>query len=644
MYPTLVSYKPRTCDTGQNSSWVLLHQVAGNTCGMENRPSAASEQPVPTGEQIHSYVAKHGIIIYNTHHHHYHTSSTITSAERHQSGASQHSHGDIGTRGGILSTTGPAQQDHQAVTKSPVEAFRPSSRDDMLRDELDSRASERDRNPQTLDSRATGGGGNDAAKELGKKAVETGTILAVRDWSTKGERDAARLFPSGTPRLVAINDGKNITPAITVSHEMAECISKSFRAERHYKSLWTKIDMNGAETGEKKARAVKDAQRSNEELAKFDTAMEASSSAPTPEQFEERRTLVTRAYLTRVDLNRLLDAETQLWGDCNLAEQACRDAWENVGALLLPVWVRARVIESDSIDETRLPKGDERGITRRIDCEPPTSLRRLRDDVKESADALRKTRTRFEHMCHHYSSWAPWEDGVAAEFRDNVVKPAFLDMLRDEMVKLEEARVAYRRAVGRAWREKIPDVELDFDCGEELESTEMLLLDEEDAMFLKEVPMNVLEAWRRRNLNCAPAETPLYPIEERGFAEEVQPWESKSKALTEPHSEQNDPIVQHKRTKDELVIDSDNKNGRVHKTRRRNRTKNSPTVSQISIKTRDNRVRQASRSKEDRHPKRSQRQTDLQRFANMDRDQRHDVVAKYKRRSVTDFFKTSRRR
>jgi len=333
----------------------------------------------------------------------------------------------------------------------------------MLRDELDSRATEC--------------GGNDATKERGKRAVETSTIFAVQDWSTKGERDAARPFPSSPSHLVSINDGKNITPAITVSQELGECISKAFRAERHYKSLWTKIDENGAETGEKKARAVKDAEQYDEELAKFDTGMEALSNAPTSEQFEERRTLVTRAYLARVDLNRLLDAETQLWGDCNLAEQACRDAWEDVGASLLPAWLRAGVIESDSIDETRLPKGDERGITRRIDCEPPTSLRHLRDDVKESADALRKASARFEHMCHHYMSWAPWEDGVPAEFRDHFVKPAFLDMLQDERMKFVDARNAYEGALGRAWRGGIPDAELDIGCVDELRSNETLLLD-----------------------------------------------------------------------------------------------------------------------------------------------------------------------
>jgi len=42
-------------------------------------------------------------------------------------------------------------------------------------------------------------------------------------------------------------------------------------------------------------------------------------------------------------------------------------------------------------------------------------------------------------------------------------------------------------------------------------------------MFMKEVPMNALEAWRRQNFNRSPSETPLYPAEERGIEEELQP-------------------------------------------------------------------------------------------------------------------------
>ena len=249
------------------------------------------------------------------------------------------------------------------------------------------------------------------------------------------------------------------------------------------------------------------------------------------------------------------------------------------GALLLPVWVRARVIESDSIDETRLPKGDERGITRRIDCEPPTSLRHLRDDVKESADALRKASARFEHMCHHYMSWALWEDGVAADFRDHFVKPAFLDMLQDERMKFVDARNAYEGALGRAWRGGIPDAELDIGCGDELRSNETLLLDEEDAMFMKEVPMNALEAWRRQNFNRAPSETPLYPAEERGIEEELQPWESKSKVPDSPHSVQEDPPIKRKRSqKTRRMIDAGTKN-EDDKARRPHLIENRPAVS-----------------------------------------------------------------
>jgi len=74
-------------------------------------------------------------------------------------------------------------------------------------------------------------------------------------------------------------------------------------------------------------------------------------------------------------------------------------------------------------------------------------------------------------------SWAPWEDGVPAEFRDHFVKPAFLDMLQDERMKFVDARNAYEGALGRAWRGGIPDAELDIGCVDELRSNETLLLD-----------------------------------------------------------------------------------------------------------------------------------------------------------------------
>ncbi|KAH6863182.1 hypothetical protein B0T12DRAFT_389714 [Alternaria alternata] len=369
-----------------------------------------------------------------------------------------------------------------------------------------------------------------------------------KEWWTKDEKDMAKEFSSFLPLLVHVHDSKDLVPAITISKNLGTRISRAIAAERRYKSLWTKIDDNDIRTQDKKSKILKDIENFDEELTNHDATMWDSSSPLNSRQRKRRQDLVTRAFLARKEFDHIIDNENWLWADCNSAEQACRDAWEDVGALLRSAWLRAGLTQPDPIDDKILPRGEERGITRRLVSETPaTSLGRIRDSVHQYANALRKARDRFEDMCHHYSSWAPWEDGIPGDFRDSVVKPAFMDMLQCEKAKLEDAKRDYRRAIGRAWREKIPHTDLDLGYVDDLESVETKLLEGEDAWFIREGPINAVEIWRRQNPNRAPSEKPLYPTSEERNKEDIHPWESKSRFFTDLASKQRSASLERKR-------------------------------------------------------------------------------------------------
>jgi hypothetical protein len=362
---------------------------------------------------------------------------------------------------------------------------------------------------------------------------------APQDWLLEGGHDPKKLFSSREPRLVCVKDGEKVVPAIIVSQDLEDNVHKAIVAERQYKYLWMEINQTAKETKKKKASGWKDVERLDEELAKLDETMQISSHLPVAQQIEKRRALASRVYLARENLNHIFEDESYLWIACNVAEQECRDAWEDVGALLLRAWQRANLIRGNAIDETRLPKGQERGTTRQFETEQPIgNLRFEKENVKDCADALREARTRFEHMCHHYSAWAPWDDGVPPEFRDEVVKPAFLAMLQDEKVRLADARIDYHRALARARRKEIPDAELDRDVGPELQSNNTHLLDEDNAKDMQQIHINALEVWRRQNPNCAPSESLLYSVEKGGDKEAIQPWESRSRVWNDLHVQQ----------------------------------------------------------------------------------------------------------
>jgi hypothetical protein len=449
----------------------------------------------------------------------------------------------------------------------------------------------------------------------------------------EGEYDLTRLFSSRAARLVCVDDDDRVVPAIVVSQDLGDCIDRAIVAEREYKSIWTKINATGMETAEKKAQGWKKVERLDEELANLDEVLQKSSSPPTAQQHEERRSLASRVYSAREDLHRLFKDESTFWIACKVAEQECRDAWEDVGVLLLSAWLRAGLTQPHYIDNERLPRGEKRGITRENEHEPPIgNLRLERENVKGCAEALRQARTRLEHMCHHYSSWAPWKDGVAAEFRDGVVRPAFLAMLQDERTKLEDAKIEYRRALARAWREKLPDAELDYDIGPELKSNDTRLLDVEDADFIHEGPINVLDVWRRQIPDCTSSEPPLSPIEERGSKEDIQPFESKSKGLTDLGSTQGTTSIGRTRRKLTVENKAANREDKRYSLTRKHQFENSRTISEYLVNTGSTRAVSRLASTRSRHP-RELRLPKVMQF----RTQAN--TTRYQRRPVTDFFK-----
>ncbi|CAI9637225.1 unnamed protein product [Alternaria burnsii] len=336
--------------------------------------------------------------------------------------------------------------------------------------------------------------------------------------------------------------------------------------------------------------------------------MHNSSNPPNLGQRNRRQDLVTRAFLAREEFDHIIDDENWLWLECNFAEQACRDAWEDVGALLLPAWLRAGLTQPDLIDDTRLPRGEKRGITRRFMSETPaTNLGRIRDSVHQYANALRKARDRFENMCHHYSSWAPWEDGIPGEFRDSVVKPAFMDMLQCEKARLQDAKRDYRKALSRAFREKIPYVDLDLECIDELESVETRLLEDEDAWFMRKGPINALEIWRRQNPNLAPSEKPLYPFSEKIKKEDIHPWESKSRLFTDLASKQRSASLERKRREPPAKKLHASRGKDMYSRRRRAYLNDSPKAFGPPIHARNGKTRVTSAPTKHRQPREPRR-------------------------------------
>ena len=462
---------------------------------------------------------------------------------------------------------------------------------------------------------------------------DTRRPFVAHEWWTKDKEDTTKFFSSFLPLLVHAHDGKDLVPAITISKNLGTRISKAIAAERRYKSLWTKIDDNDIRTQDKKSRILKDIEIFDEKLANHDRAMQDSLNPPSPAQRNRRQDLVTRAFLARKEFDHIIDNENWLWADCNSAEQACRDAWEDVGALLLSAWLQAGLTQPDSIDDKILPRGEGRGITRRLVSETPaTSLGRIRDSVHQYANALRKARDRFEDMCHHYSSWAPWEDGIPGEFRDSVVKPAFMDMLQCEKAKLEDAKRDYRRAIGRAWREKIPHTDLDLGYVDDLESVETKLLEGEDAWFIREGPINALEIWRRQNPNRAPSEKPLYPISEERNKEDIHPWESKSRSFTDLASKQRSASLERKRPEPPAKKLHASRDKDRYGQRRRAYLDDSPKAFGPSIHARNSRVRVTSAPTKHRQPREPRRLMAKQPC-------RQTKKIKHVRLPITSFFK-----